>query len=352
MTDNIAPSDALRVRAEDKRIINAPEHHSDLNQLIPFRYDWAWQKYLSAMANHWTPTQVPMSRDIALWKSADGLTADERLIVKRALGFFSTADTNVDNNLMEVVVPYITAPEVRQYMARQIDEEALHSWAYQYCIESLGMDQGEIFNMYREVPSIGAKLAFMTRFQNDIKKDKSFDMRIPEHAQRYLRNLINYYLIMEGLFFYVGFPQLLTMGRMNKLTGIAEQIQYILRDESMHVNFGIDVINTIIIENPELWTPEFKELIIADIREGVDLEIAYARDTMPRGVLGMNANLFEGYLKFIANRRLVQVGLPQQWPNAVNPFPWMAEMIDIKKEKNFFETHVTDYQAGGALKWD
>ncbi|MFG1489839.1 ribonucleotide-diphosphate reductase subunit beta, partial [Oceanospirillum sp. HFRX-1_2] len=138
----------------------------------------------------------------------------------------------------------------------------------------------------------------------------------------------------------------------NKMTGVAEQFQYILRDESMHLNFGVDVINQIKIENPHLWTPEFQAEVTQMILEGTELEIEYARDTMPRGVLGMNAGIMEEYLKFICNRRLQQLGLKEQFPGATNPFPWMSEIIDLRKEKNFFETRVTEYQVGGALSWD
>ncbi|MDF3032089.1 MAG: ribonucleotide-diphosphate reductase subunit beta, partial [Moraxellaceae bacterium] len=143
----------------------------------------------------------------------------------------------------------------------------------------------------------------------------------------------------------------LSMGRRNKMTGVAEQFQYILRDESMHVNFGIDVINQIKIENPHLWTAAFQQEAIQMILEGTQLEIEYARDTMPRGVLGMNAAMMEEYLQFIANRRLAQLGLPEQFPGVKNPFPWMSEIMDLRKEKNFFETRVTEYQTGGALSW-
>ncbi len=179
-----------------------------------------------------------------------------------------------------------------------------------------------------------------------------FQTGTPENDRRLLRDLIAFYVVFEGIFFYVGFTQVLSMGRRNKMTGTSEQFQYILRDESMHLNFGIDVINQIKIENPHLWTEDFKQEIIAMIHEGVDLEYNYAVDTMPRGILGLNAEMFKEYLQFIANRRCAQIGLPQQFPGATNPFPWMSEIMDLKKEKNFFETRVIEYQTGGALSWD
>lgn len=339
---------AGRLAVDDKQMINC---RADVNQLVPFKYQWAWQKYLDGCANHWMPQEVNMNADIQLWKSTDGLTEDERTIIKRNLGFFSTADSLVANNLVLAVYRHITNPECRQYLLRQAFEEALHTHAYQYCIESLGLDEAEVFNMYREVPSVHKKAAWAMRFTDSLG-DPTFSTGTLEDDQRLLRDLIAFYVIFEGIFFYVGFVQILSMGRRNKMTGVAEQFQYILRDESMHMNFGIDVINQIKVENPKLWTEQFQAEIKALIQEAVTLEIDYAHDTMPRGILGLNANMFEEYLHFIANRRCAQIGLAEQYPGATNPFPWMSEVIDLKKEKNFFETRVTEYQTGGALSWD
>lgn len=339
---------ADRIQVDDKRMINC---RSDLNQLVPFKYDWAWQKYLDGCANHWMPQEVNMTADIALWKDPNGLTDDERLMIKRNLGFFSTADSLVANNLVLAVYKHITNPECRQYLLRQAFEEALHTHAYQYVIESLGLDEGEIFNMYREVPAVAKKAEWALPFTQNLS-DPHFQTGTPEADQQLLRELIAFYVVFEGIFFYVGFTQILSMGRRNKMVGAAEQFQYILRDESMHMNFGIDVINQIKIENPHLWTGEFKQEMIDMIMEAVQLETQYAKDTMPRGILGMNASMFEEYLQYIANRRCAQIGLPEQYLGAKNPFPWMSEVLDLKKEKNFFETRVTEYQTGGALNWD
>ncbi|NNM80530.1 MAG: ribonucleotide-diphosphate reductase subunit beta [Gallionella sp.] len=336
-----------RIRVEDKRIINC---NADVNQLVPFKYKWAWEKYLAACANHWMPQEVNMTADIALWKS-DRLTADERLLVKRNLGFFSTADSLAANNIVLGTYRHISNPECRQYLLRQAFEEAIHTHAYQYIVESLGLDDGEIFNMYHEVGSIRAKDEFLLPFI-DVLTNPQFKTGTPQADQDLLRSLIVFACIMEGLFFYVGFVQILALGRQNKMTGAAEQYQYILRDESMHLNFGVDVINQIKMENPHLWTAEFREEVRGLMQKGVELEYAYAEDTMPRGVLGLNATMFKEYLRFIANRRCQQIGVDILYPGATNPFPWMAEMIDLKKEKNFFETRVTEYQTGGALSWD
>ena len=337
-----------RISVDEKAMINC---RADLNQLVPFKYDWAWQKYLDGCANHWMPQEINMTADVATWKSEDGLTEDERRIVMRSLGYFSTADSLVANNLVLGIYRLITNPECRQYLLRQAFEEAIHTHAYQYCIESLGMDAGEVFNMYREVPSV-AKKASWSLDKTKVLSDPNFNTGTVEADQQLLRNLIGFYGVTEGIFFYCGFTQILSMGRRNKMTGVAEQFQYILRDESMHLNFGIDVINQIKLENPHLWTEAFQQEVIQMILEGTALEIEYARDTMPRGVLGMNASMMEEYLQFISNRRLTQLGLPEQFPGAQNPFPWMSEIMDLRKEKNFFETRVIEYQTGGALSWD
>ena len=337
-----------RIRIEDKRIING---RTDVNQLVPFKYKWAWDKYLSACANHWMPQEVNMSRDIALWKDANGLTEDERRLVKRNLGFFVTADSLAANNIVLGTYRHITAPECRQYLLRQAFEEAIHTHAYQYIVESLGLDEGEVFNAYHEIASIRDKDEFLIPFI-DTLTNPHFRTGTPDADQKLLESLIVFACVMEGLFFYVGFVQILALGRQNKMSGAAEQYQYILRDESMHCNFGIDLINQIKMENPHLWTQEFREEIREIMRKAVELEYRYAEDTMPRGVLGLNAPMFKEYLRFIANRRCQQIGLDPIYEGAANPFPWMSEMIDLKKERNFFETRVIEYQTGGALSWD
>ena len=339
---------AERIRVDDKAIINC---RADLNQLVPFKYEWAWKKYLDGSANHWMPEEIAMHDDIKLWNDPKGLTEDERKIVETNLGFFSTADSLVANNLVLAVYKHITNPECRQYLLRQAFEEAIHTHAYTYCVQSLGLDESRIFNMYREIPAVATKAEWALPFTQSLG-DPNFKTGTLENNQRLLRDLIAFYVVFEGIFFYVGFTQILSMGRRNKLTGVAQQFQYILRDESMHMNFGIDVINQIKLENPELWQPNFQEEMIKLVRKGVELETQYAYDTMPKPILGINASLYEEFIKFIANRRLAQIGLSEQYPGATNPFEWMSEIMDLKKEKNFFETRVTEYKTGGQLKFD
>ena len=231
---------------------------ADVNQLLPLKYRWAWEKYLAGCNNHWMPTEVSMQADIALWKSRDGLTEDERRAIKRNLGFFAASESLVANNIVLAIYRHLTNPECRQYLLRQAFEEAVHTHTFQYIVESLGLDEGELFNMYREVPSITDKAAWALKYTQHLD-DPDFETGTPEADQAFLRDLVAFYVVFEGMWFYTGFAQILSLGRRNKMVGIAEQYQYILRDESIHLNFGIDVINQIKIENPHLWTKPFQD---------------------------------------------------------------------------------------------
>ena len=335
-----------RVKAEDKRLINC--NQVDVNQLMPLKYKWAWEHYINGCANHWMPTEVPMSKDIEFWKSG-ALSEDEMRVIMRNLGFFSTAESLVGNNIVLAIFKHVTNPEVRQYLLRQSFEEAIHTHSFLYIVESLNLEQGEVFNMYNEINTINAKDHFEMELTADIL-DPNFSTQTQEGAQKFLENLIGYYLIMEGIFFYSGFVMILSFHRQNKMTGIGEQFQYILRDETIHLNFGVDLINGIKEENPLLWTAEFQKHITQKVRQAVELEIQYAQDCLPRGILGLTAPMFREYVQYIADRRLERIGLKGIY-RSKNPFPWMSETIDLGKEKNFFETRVTEYQSAATLTW-
>ncbi|WP_158787873.1 ribonucleotide-diphosphate reductase subunit beta [Granulicella sp. L46] len=339
---------AARVRVDDKAMINC---RADVNQLLPLKYRWAWEKYLSGCNNHWMPTEISMQADIALWKSPNGLSDDERRSIKRNLGFFAASESLVANNIVLAIYRHLTNPECRQYLLRQAFEEAVHTHTFQYIVESLGLDEGELFNMYREVPSITEKAAWAIQYTQHLS-DSNFATGTADTDQAFVRDLIAFYVVFEGMWFYTGFAQILSLGRRNKMVGIAEQYQYILRDESIHLNFGIDVINQIKAENPHLWSEAFQEEVRGMLRSAAELEAAYGRDTMPNGFLGLSAALCEQYMHFIANRRCVQIGLEPVFAETENPFPWMSEAMDLKKEKNFFETRVIEYQNGGSLDWN
>lgn len=336
-----------RPNVNDRRIINGGE--ADVVQLYPMKHTWAWDFYNKGNANHWLPQEISMQIDIEQWKSDKILTQDEKNAFETALGFFTTADSIAANNIVLATYRHITSPEVRMYLLRQAYEEAIHTHAYQYIVESLGLDSGKVFNMYRENVAIFDKASFILGFNEGIF-DPNFKTGTFENDQKFLENLCVFSLILEGIFFYSSFAVMFGFLRQNKMVGSAEQIQYIMRDESLHLNFGLQVIKTIIEENPSLWTTEFKNKIIGYVMEAVELESAYAKSVFPNGIFGMNAKGFHQYIQYVADRRLDRVGLPKQY-NVENPFPWMGEASDISKEKNFFETKVTEYQNAGVLDW-
>ena len=335
-----------RFNSEDKRILNC--NHVDVNQLMPLKYHWAWEHYLNGCANNWMPTEVPMQRDIELWKS-DELSEGERLVIMRNLGFFATGESLVGNNIVLAIFKQVTNAECRQYLLRQAFEEAVHTHTFHYIVESLNLDEREIFNMYHEIPSIKAKDDFEMKLTDSMMQPE-FTTDTLEGKRAFVKNLIGFYVIMEGIFFYSGFAMILSMLRQNRMVGVGEQFQYILRDETIHLNFGIDLINTIREENPDVWSDDFTAEIDGLIAEAVELEIAYAEDCLPEGILGLNAALFRDYVQFIADRRLERINMEKKY-GSKNPFAWMSETIDLPKEKNFFESRVTEYQTGGTLAW-
>lgn len=336
-----------RVNINNRRIINGKD--ADVVQLYPMKHTFAWDAYNAGNANHWLPTEINMQNDIEQWRASGFLSEDERRAFKTVLGFFTTADSIAANNVVLALYKHITSPECRMYLLRQGYEEAIHTHAYQYIVESLGLEEGEIFNMYREVEAIYNKASFILSFNEGIY-NPAFKTGTLEADQKFLENLCVFSLIMEGIFFYSSFAVIFGFHRQNKMVGSAEQIQYIMRDESQHLNFGINMINTMKEEQPELWTPEFQQRIVNLVREGAALEYTFASTVFPKGIFGMNADSFRQYIEHIADRRLARVGLPAQF-NVANPFPWMSEAVDLNKEKNFFETRVTEYQTGGTLEW-
>lgn len=332
-----------------KGIINNAS--TDPNKILPMTYGWARTHYKTGVANNWVPEEISMQLDIETWKrqGPGGLSDDERRMIMWNLGFFSTAESLTANNIVLAIYRHVTNPECRQYLLRQGYEEAIHTDTFIYCCDTFGLDPDEIYNMYVDIPSIKAKDEFVIEMTKSVL-DPNFTTKGTENTQKFVSDLIGFYAIMEGIFFYAGFAMMLSLLRHNKMTGIGEQFQFILRDESVHLAFGVDLINTIIDENPEIWTEEFKQSIIANFKRAVALEQAYVDDSLPRGILGLNATAVKDYVEFIADRRLERLRLPRQF-NKQNPFPWMSEIIDVSKEKNFFETRVTEYKVGGSLEW-
>ncbi|RIL10596.1 ribonucleotide-diphosphate reductase subunit beta [bacterium] len=329
-------------------IINSSK--TDPNKILPIQYPWAREHYKAGVANNWVPEEISMQRDVEQWKSPTALSETERRLILWNLGFFSTAESLTANNIVLAVYHHITNPEARQYLLRQAFEEAIHTDTFIYCCDTLGLDPDEIYNMYNTIPSIHAKDSFVVDLTR-VVFDPHFSTEGTANAQKFVRDLVGFYVIMEGIFFYAGFAMMLALKRQNKMVGIGEQFEFIMRDESLHLAFGCDLINTIRAEDPGIWTADFQAELVALIRRAVELEKAYAYDACPQGLLGINADQFSQYVEYIADRRLDRIGLPKQYGTR-NPLPWMSQATDLAKEKNFFETRVTEYQVGAALSWD
>lgn len=338
---------ATLIRESKKGIIN--NNTTDPNKMLPMTYLWAREHYKDGIANNWTPEEVGMQLDVEQWRSPNFLNDVERRMILWNLGFFSTAESLTANNLVLTVYKHVTNPECRQYLLRQAFEEAIHTDTFIYCCDTLALDPDEVFNMYETIPSIKAKDDFVVTLTRSIL-DPHFTTEGDENVRKFVRDLIGFYVIMEGVFFYAGFAMMLALKRQNKMVGIGQQFEYIMRDESVHLAFGCDLINTIKKENPTVWSKEFQDEIVHLIKQAVDLEKAYAHDACPQGLLGINAEQFALYVEYIADRRLERLGLSKVYQTP-NPFPWMSQAVDLNKEKNFFETRVTEYQAGGSLEW-
>lgn len=319
-----------------------------VNQILPHRNKWAWDLYIKGAANNWMPTEIPMVRDVANWKAKDVLTNDERLVIKRCLGFFAGSESLVSNNLM-VLAKWIVDPECRQYMARQMYEECLHNHTIVYICDAMDLDIHEVYEAYQSIPAIKAKDDFLMRTTGRINA-QDFNTKTIEGKRELMKAAFIYWIICEGTFFFSGFAMLLAMS--NKIPGIAEQIQYTLRDESLHIEFGTKLINTLKSQYPEAWDKSLEKELTQLMQEAVELEVAYARDVLPRGILGLTSEMFLDYMQHIANRRLAGLGMSFRYEKDRNPFPWMANVIDIKKQKNFFESRVTDYQSEAVLNDD
>ncbi len=332
---------------DPKTILN--NSSTDPNKILPMKYKWARTHYKNGVANNWTPEEVNMQKDVEMWKSPNTLSDDERRLIMWNMGFFSTAESLTANNIVLAIYRHITNPECRQYLLRQAYEEAVHTDTFIYCCDTLSLDPEEVYAMYQTIPSIKDKDDFVVNMTKSIF-DVNFKTDSVENMQRFVHDLVGYYIIMEGIFFYAGFVMMLSFLRQNKMVGVGEQFQFILRDESVHLAFGADLINEIKKENPEIWTDAFKKDITEKIKQAVVLENAYADDCLPRGILGLNAPTIKEYVQYIADRRLERIGLEKVY-GSENPFPWMSEIIDLRKEKNFFETRVTEYKTG-EIKWD
>jgi ribonucleoside-diphosphate reductase beta chain len=323
---------------------------SSVNRILPHKHKFAWDLFLKSCANNWMPTEISMQQDIQQWNNNE-ITDDEKLLVKRCLGFFAGSESLVGNNLLLSAFRFITDAECRQYILRQAFEESLHNLTVVYICDSLDLDIDEVFTAYETIPSIKAKDDFLMQITTDIAR-QDFNPDSKTGKQEILRNLLTYYIVCEGTFFFSGFAMLLALGRQNKLQGVSDQIKYTLRDESSHIQFGVYIINTLIQQNPSIWTKSIQEEFISHMKKAVDLEIAYAKDVLPVGILGLSADMFIEYMHYIGNRRLESINLDYRFPSDKNPFPWLGEVVDVQAMGNFFERRVREYQHGGSLEDD
>lgn len=324
------------------------EVQEGVNQILPHVNKWAWDLYKKGKNNHWNPEDIPMTRDIQNWSNGS-ISEDEKLVIKRCLGFFAGSESLVGNNLV-TMFRYITDPECRQYMSRQIWEECLHNDTIVYMCDSIqDLKINEIYEAYQNIPAIAAKDNFLMEVTKGINLN-DIDTSTVKGKQQITKAAFIYWVICEGIFFFSGFAMLLALK--SKIPGIGEQIEYTLRDESLHIQFGATLITKIKEQYPEIWTEEFQNELISYVQRAVELEITYAQDVLPRGILGLNSKMFLEYMQYIGNRRLESVGLNYKFDNDKNPFDFLSEVQDLIKAKNFFETRVIDYQSAGALEDD
>jgi ribonucleoside-diphosphate reductase beta chain len=337
-------ADRKPVNPDDKRVVNGM---TDINQLAPFKYPWAWEFFLNANKNHWTPLDINMAQDVHDYHHK--LTVEERHVYENVLSYLTTSDILAMRNIGLAVMEKMSAPELQIYQARQVYEESLHTWTYQHCIETIGLNQSEIYNRYRVVPEINGKIQIANRRLNSVLR-ADIDLHDRDELHNFLMAYIFFAGIFEGCWFYNGFSPIFSLQRRGLMKGTAEQLQYIMRDEVLHASFGIRVAKQIMHE--EKIRPEPKAL-----REMWDeceaAESHYAGYILRDPILGYSAADHVEQFRFIANRRARQLGFEDEpFPGAESTLPWLDEQANLRKEKNFFETRVTEYQTGGALKWD
>ena len=331
------------IKASDKRVINGL---ADVNQLAPFKYPWAWEYFLNANKNHWTPLDINMAQDVHDYQHS--LTDTEKHVYENVLAYLTTSDILAMRNIGLAVMEKMTAPELQIYQARQVYEEALHTWTYQHCIETIGLDQGEIYNRYRVVPEINAKIQLANRRLDSILRS-DIDLTNRDELNNFVMAYSFFAGIFEGCWFYNGFTPIFSLQRRGLMKGTAEQLQYIMRDEVLHASFGIRVVKQIMLENEVTLDPK----AIRDMwDESEAAEIGYAQYILKDPILGYTSQDHTEQFRFIANRRARQLGFEEPFPGAKNCTPWLDEQANMRKEKNFFETRVTEYQTGGALDWD
>lgn len=319
-----------------------------VSQLIASRHKVPIELWKKGCNNNWLPSAVNMSDDIKQWKSTDILSDDERLLVKRTLGLFAAGESLVSNSVMLNEYKYITDGACRQYLLRKAFEESLHNFTVATVCDSYGLDVKEVAEAYKSIPTIKKKDKFLEKSINTME-GVDFNIDTLEGKQAYTKNMVVFYIICEGIWFYPNFAMILALGRQNKVRGFCSQIDYTIRDESLHLEYGVYVINAIKNDYSKVWSKEFQNECIELIKEAVEIEIEYSKDILPNGILGVNATMLSDYVKFIANRRLESIGLDYRFDSDKNPFPWLGEAQDSDTMTAFFEVRNKNYQNSGAL---
>ena len=338
-----------REKAEEafaaKRVINGRD--TMFFNILPLKYQWAYDLYKTMKNNHWEPEDIPMQKDVEQWRS-DEVSEVEKWIIKMGIGYFSAAEGIVGDNILHVVRELVTAPELKLVLGRHAHEENIHADSLVYMISSLGLNPHECEAMFEDVPTIKAKNEFLVTNSRALRRD--VDLTDTGNKQALAKNMFMFGQVMEGTQFYGLFGMVLSLYRQNKFPGIGQMFRYTLRDESNHIDLLRQLLNELVGENPDVWTPEFREDLRETMRAGVTLEKEFIRDCLPVSSVGLSSEEFEQYIDYIGDRRLVNCNLEPLHGSVANPFPWLAEMMDIKKEQNFFEGRVTEYQKASALE--
>ncbi|KYH45879.1 ribonucleotide-diphosphate reductase subunit beta [Branchiibius sp. NY16-3462-2] len=307
--------------------------------LKPIRYQWAYDLYNQAVANTWFPHEVQLGEDLA---DFERMTEQERHAVTFLMSYFNPNELLVNKALAFGVYPYINAPEGHLYLAKQMWEEANHCMAFEYVLETFPIDRDEAYSAHVDIPSMAAKEAFEVKFIERMASTQ-LDITTTEGKRDFVRNLVAYNVVLEGIWFYSGFMVALSFRQRNLLRNFGSLIDWIVRDESLHLKFGINLILTVLEENPDLQTQEFADEIRQMILDAVEMESAYNRDLLPGGILGLNADYINTYVQYLADRRLEELGFEPHW-GVSNPAKWMATANDTLQLVNFFESINTSYE--------
>ncbi len=334
-----------RARLAEKMVINGTRS-AELN-VLPLKYHEAYRIYKQMKANHWEPDVIDMTKDCAMWNS-NKLNARERWIIEMGVGYFSAAEGIVGDSVLHVIEDNLTAAELKHASLRQIAEESIHMDSLLHIISSLNIDLDEVTAKFQDIPSIKKKNEYITRHMPELKM--GIDLTITKNKQKFAKALFGITQVMEGTQFYALFAMILSLHRQNKMTGIGQMFQYTLRDETNHIALGRYILEKLIEENPDIWTDAFRDELVEFMREGVELEKEFVLDCLPENMVGMTQKDFLEFVDYNADRRLTSLGLPSLSTVKINPFLWLDEVIFLQKEKNFFETRVTEYQTSGSMK--